>query len=491
MLEKFFTALFALALFAGARAANVEPQNLKEGGEASNTAAIQEAIDRCSASGGGDVVFPSGVYLTGHFIMKDNVRLLLKPDTVILGSASPADYPRINLPSADADFNYTLIYAKGAKNIAIEGGAIRGQGEKFPRTGELSHHRPRNILFDSCENVSLKNLAMRSPAFWNAFFLHCDGVVIEDVNIYAMANANNDGLDISSKNVKIKNCSINAIDDGICLKNEHGNEFVVENVEIENCVIASSCNFVKIGTGSQSNFRNIKVSNCSFLRPSCETHLKWHSFGATKKYGIEKGLETGLAGIALEAVDGGSIDDVSIRNISMTGVQTPIFIRVDNRDRNNIDGRKSCARNISIENVAAVSDSLITSSITAVAGYKLENVKIKNCIFDILGGAPESANGNKISDPKKAYPENRMFGKLLPAYGFFVRNAENVELSNVQLITHGAPEFRHAVFAENSGLLIENCAVQKPAGSAPAFKFENSRARFGGYNIELDPPRIK
>ena len=470
----FILSLSAISTFAD----DIRISNLKEGTEQLNTEAIQQAIDKCSSTGGGAVIFPDGVYKTGFFVMKDNVVLRLSPNTVILGSENPKDYPQIDLPTADNDLNYTLIYAKNAKNIGIEGGTIRGQGEKFSHKGEARRHRPRNILFDGCKNVKLNNLTMRSPAFWNAFFLHCDGVEIDRVNIYVQANYNNDGLDIASKNVKITNCIINAVDDGICLKNEHSQDFVVENIYIENCVVASSCNFIKIGTGTQSDFKNIKVRNCVLLRPSSETPIKWWK---NKRLGVDEGLDTGLAGIALEAVDGGKIDGIDIANISMTGVQTPIFIRVDNRDRNNLTGKKSSAKNISIKNITAVSDSYITSSITAPQGYVLENVVIENCIFNIKGGVEEKAIHNKIPEPKKAYPENRMFGKMLPAYGFFIRNAENITLSNIQLITHTAPEFRHALYAENAkNLILKDCIFQKPAGNAQTLKFVNTQHKIEG-----------
>lgn len=455
--------------------------NLKEGGKELNTVEIQKSIDSCSASGGGKVIFPSGVYKTGFIVMKDNVSLQLADDTIILGSENASDYPQLQIPTADADFNYTLIYAKEAKNISINGGTIRGQGEKFPRKGEAARHRPRNILFDTCKNVKLTNCTMLNPAFWNAFFLHCDGVEIDRVRIYAHANQNNDGIDIASKNVRITNCVINSTDDSICFKNEHSQDFVVENIYVENCLISSACNFIKIGTGTQSDFKNIKIKNCTLSRPSDETHWRWN----WKNFGIKEGEVVGLAGIALEAVDGGSIKNIEISNISMTGIQTPIFIRVDCRDRNNKTGKKSSLDNVLIENVNAVSDSWITSSITAPQGYVLQNVKIKNCMFNIRGGAPEEFINNKIPEPKKAYPENRMFGRPLPSYAFFIRNVKNLTFSNIQVLTHLAPEFRHAIYAENAeNLIFENTIIQKPAGKAETFKFVNTTPKWIGSNIQ-------
>ena len=468
----------AVLFFSGAvfaKDVDIADFGAKPDGVSDNTAQIQAAIDACSKSGGGSVVFGDGAYKSGTLVVKDNVVLKLAENAVLLGSENPAAYPQINLPSADADLNYALLYAKGAKNIGIEGGTIRGAGDKFTRERKNPdyHHRPRNILFDSCKNVSVRGVKMRSPAFWNAFFLHCNGVVLDSLDIFSHSNFNGDGLDIASKNVVISNCIIDAGDDGICLKNEHSQTFVVENVKVENCIVASACNLIKIGTGTQGDFKNIRVSNCVLKRPSPQALLRWDRL---KKYGIEKGAVQGIAGIALEAVDGGSVDGVEVSGISMTGIQTPIFIRVDDRDNKNLLGKKSSIKNVKIDNITAVAESYITSSITAVNGYVLENVAISNCAFRLKGCPVENADKNIVPEPKKKYPENRMFGIILPAYAFFVRNADGVKLSNI-VATYSGTETRPAVYAENAkNFAVENCIFQKRTGG-DNFRLVNSDAK--------------
>src|SRR5689334_12689104 len=112
-----------------------------------NTAFIQHAIDDCSKSGGGKVIFPAGKYLTGTIIFKDNVTLRLEKNAVILGSTNVEDYQNID-PFTDGlgvDVGWALVGAAGAKNIGIEGeGAIDGQGSKLKAQHILTDTRPES-----------------------------------------------------------------------------------------------------------------------------------------------------------------------------------------------------------------------------------------------------------------------------------------------------------------------------------------------------------
>jgi polygalacturonase len=64
------------------------------------------------------------------------------------------------------------------------------------------------------------------------------------MSIVSHTNWNNDGFDIESKNVTISHCTLDTDDDAICFKSEDPN-FVVENITVENCDVASNCNFIK------------------------------------------------------------------------------------------------------------------------------------------------------------------------------------------------------------------------------------------------------
>ncbi len=99
------------------------------------TKAIQKAIDRCAASGGGKVYFPAGEYLSGPLTLKSNVNLYLESGSTLFASRSVDDYPADPDYKADqqsqAPFKAVFIRAENLENIAITGlGTIDGQAEQ-------------------------------------------------------------------------------------------------------------------------------------------------------------------------------------------------------------------------------------------------------------------------------------------------------------------------------------------------------------------------
>jgi len=74
----------------------------------------------------------------------------------------------------------------------------------------------------------------------------------------------------------------------------------------------------------------------------------------------------------------------------------------------------------------------------------------------------------EVPEVENAYPENRMFGVMLPAYGVYIRHADNIRFVNMTLSTIGNKEERHAIVAEDvNGLEITNSTLQSPASELP------------------------
>src|SRR5690606_36384331 len=131
---------------------------------------------------------------------------------------------------------------------------------------------------------------------------------------------NNDAIDIDGcRRFVLSNSILDTDDDGITLKSTGA--AATEDVVITNCVVSSFCNAIKAGTESTGGFRNITMSNC-VVKPS---RNKGHPIFNTPRHGI--------TGISLEIVDGGTMEGVSISNITIEGTECPLYIRLGNRPR--------------------------------------------------------------------------------------------------------------------------------------------------------------
>lgn len=436
----FLSIMAALCINASAATISIAQYGAKGDGKLLNTKAIQKAIDACTKNGG-TVVIPQGRFITGTIYLKSNVTLLLEKGAILLGSLDSADYTH-NAPATvkcmdthsrngKSKANTALIYAEDQDNIAIMGeGTIDGQGDnKIYQRGDNGHDRPKLIFIISCRNVVIRDVLLTNSAFWMQDYLGCDGLRIDGIRVVNHANWNNDGIDIDSRNVRVSNCDIDSDDDGICLKS-YLRDKPCENVTITNCVVASNCDAIKMGTPGAGGFKNIAIGNC-VVRPS-----KYDNFRHWKTKDKFISADASMVnGISVECVDGGNTDGVVIDNITMKGVQTPIFIRVGNRNEhlNNELVGPSTMRNIIISNIISDQLSRRTSSITAIPGSYIENIKLSHLVFDIYSeGTKEEANA-LVAEKDNSYPSPHSFGTSLPAYGFYIRHVKNISINDVQL----------------------------------------------------------
>jgi len=425
-----------------------------------NTKFIQSAIDQLYTEGGGTVIIPTGKFITGTIYLKDNVELNLEPGAILYGSTNPADYPDNEL-KVKSGSGTALIYANGQKNISVTGkGTINGQGNSSVwRRGDNASGRPKIIYFVNCQNILVDGITLTNSAFWVSDYLACNYVKINGIKIYSYGNHNNDGIDIDSKNVVVSNCIVESDDDALCFKS-HIHERPCENITVSNCILASNCNAIKFGTASHGGFKNISVANCIIKRPVEDNLRLWHK----NIEGIESG-NTVISGIALEMVDGGIMDQIKISDISMDGVQTPIFIKLGNRYRYNDEPGQ--LKNVQINNIIAKNASLISSSITGYPGHKIQNVEISNINIIYKGGGTEKHHQYGVPENEKGYPENRMFGHYLPAYGFYIRHVEGLTMQNINL-SLSQPDARSVIRMNDvSDIKICNLKADNPDSNSP------------------------
>jgi polygalacturonase len=481
----FFVLYSHLFFIAGTGTTIAREHNILDFGAKADTAflstkAIQQAIEKCSLEGG-KVVIPRGNFKTGTIYLKSNVTLRLENGATIYGSKHLNDYPE-NSP----DFVYfrkgilkrALFYAENCANIAIEGeGTIDGQGAAFwiPEGVKVESYSVRPYIFwmIQCSDIRAEGIKLRNSAFWMQHYIACDNLYIRNIDVFNHSNKNNDMMDIDGcHNVHISDCTGDSDDDGITLKSTTGR--ANENIVITNCIVSSHCNAIKMGTESSTGFKNIAISNI-VIRPS---KISYKSINGTPK---------GHAGIAIETMDGGFIDGVVISNIRIDGPACPIFIRRGLRARPYYEGQKieqpGELKNISISNVVATNAGKTGCSIAGIPGYPVENISLSNISIEFEGGGTAENINREVPEEEKSYPEFDMFGEL-PSFGFFIRHADNIRFSDVQLKTKLADARPAVMISDVSNSEFESLKIENTGKPECLVLAENSREiTFSGSNF--------
>jgi polygalacturonase len=449
-----------------------------------NTRSIQFGIDYINQHGGGRLVFDAGRYLTGSIHLKTNVTLHLMEGAVLLGVLNPMDYDRKGFTA--------LILSDDQKNIAITGhGIIDGQGRQLAsNVAEMIHKgiikdtlrygrpeveiRPMLIYFRSCENILIRGVTLRNAASWVQTYNQCKNFTADSITVDSKAFSNNDGFDIvDCDSVAITNSYIDAADDGICLKS-FDEKNICENILIRNCTIRSSANAIKFGTASLGGFRNIRIIN-------------------------NKVFDTYRSAIALEAVDGGFIENVRADSLKVLNSGNAVFMRIGER----IAGKKGRLNNISIDHVSAeiaaskpdsgydyegpvedmprnISPAIIIAGLpgATITDISMNNIKIKHP----GGGNPSFAkisldSLDSIPERPSAYPDFSMFREL-PAWGIYIRHAQKVKFNNVTLLCD-KKDYRTAIVLDDvhSSQFI-SIKIKEPGKKKPFYQYKSSEIVF-------------
>src|SRR5262245_2919236 len=353
----------------------------KGNGTAIDTPAINKAIEAASSAGGGTVYFSAGTYPCFSIHLKNKVTVYLDQGATILaaesGAAGQYDPAEPNQWDKFQDYGHShwhnsLIWGEGVENVSILGpgmiwgrGLSRGSGKEQPKAEDPGVGN-KAISLKNCRNVTLRDFSILHGGHFGILALATDNFTIDNLTI----DTNRDGIDIDCcRNVRVSNCSVNSpYDDGICLKSCFGLGYAraTENVTIPNCLVSGFRegslldatydrtlpreNFkptgrIKFGTESNGGFKNITVSNCVF--EFCR-------------------------GLALETVDGGLLEDVTISNIAMRDiVNAPIFMRLGSRMRGPEGVAVGALRRVIISNVVCSNAlSSLASIISGIPGHE-------------------------------------------------------------------------------------------------------------------------
>ncbi len=428
-----------------------------------NTLFIQKAIDECTRSGGGKVIFPAGKYLSGTIVLKENVTLLLEKDALLLGSTNVDDYQNKD-PFTDGlgiDVGWALVVAVDVRNIAIQGeGAIDGQGAKLKAEHILKDTRPEGqrwgrrpflLRVVRCEGVNIKGISLYYAAAWTSHYFQCKKLRIENVKIISYGVAHNDGMDIDGcQDVRITNCDIESGDDALCFKTT-SSKMACRDIVVTGMRLKSNQAGIKMGTESMAAFEDIKISNCEIY-------------------------DTKNGGIKLLTVDGAHLRNIEISDIKMTEVRTPMLFRLGSRlnvFRKGQDSKQPTGsfENVVIRNVKAkASDSAQLKPpsgilITGIPGHYITDLRLENIKIELLGTGTAEISRHNVPEAIDQYPEVKTFGPVIPAYGVWARHVKGLKLKNIAF--HIRNNDLRPVFICEDGKDIEVTGWNIPATSGP------------------------
>ncbi len=369
--------------------------------------AFKTAVERCNTSGGGTVLVPKGIFLTGAVYLKSNVNLYISKDAVVRFHTDPVKYlPLVYTRWEGVEcMNYSpLIYAYDEENIAVTGdGVLDGQGshdywwswkgkkEAGWKPGEPNQESARKKLFEmgengipvservfgegsylrpnffapyKCKNVLIKGVTFKNSPMWFLNPVLCSNVSIIGVTVEGLG-PNNDGCDPEScSDVLIKNCFFNTGDDCISIKsgrNADGRRVNTpcENIVIQDCIMKNGHGGVVIGSEMSGGVRNVYAENCKMDSPNLDRVLR----------------------IKTNATRGGIVENVFVRNIKVGQVAEAV-VKIDfYYEEGDRGGFTPIVRNIEIENIEC-NKSQYGIWIRAYDRSPVTDILIQNCKFN-------------------------------------------------------------------------------------------------------------
>ncbi len=376
--------------------------------DADCTAALGKAIAACHAAGGGRVVVPAGVWLTGAVHLRSNVNLHLAEGATLRFSPESAKYLPVVLTRYEGIecMNYSpLIYAFEQENVAITGkGTLDGSAswetwwawndkskgqptwqvtarKKLDQQGtdgvpvaervygEGHFLRPNFIQPYRCKNVLIEGVTIINSPMWEIHPVLCTNVTVRGVTVRSLGT-NNDGCDPEScRDVLIEDCVFETGDDCIAIKSGRNNDgrrvgVPSENIVIRRCTMKDGHGGVTMGSEISGGVRNVFVSDCTMDSPNLDRAIRFKS----------------------NAVRGGVIENIYLRDVKIGRVARTVFsVEFDYEEGAN-GSHEPVLRNVQIENVTSESSGSV-AIMTAFPGAIIEGIRLKNCTFHGVEGA--------------------------------------------------------------------------------------------------------
>lgn len=438
----------------------------KGDGRTLNTDAFANAIAKVASQGGGKVIVPKGIWLTGPIVLKSNINLVVEEGALVLFSTNKDLYPLIETSFEGLNTVRCMspIYGKNLENIAITGKGVfdgNGQAWRLVKKSKLTESqwnklvnsggitigdkwypseqfikgekmasmnvptelttiedfeqirdflRPVMVSLISCKNVLLDGPVFQNSPAWNVHPLMCENMIIRNISVRnPWFSQNGDGIDIEScKNTVLYNSTFDVGDDAICIKSgkdKDGRDRAMpnENLVVKNCIVYHGHGGVTVGSEMSSGVKNLHVSNCMFM--GTDVGLRFKS-------------KRGRGGV----VEGIYISDVYMTNIPTKAISFNMYYGGKSMSEMAADGDDQMKK---AEQIPAVTEE------TPV----FKDIVIKNVVCEgadqaiYLQGLPEM----KLSN---VHIENV---NIRAKKGLSCLDTENVTLKNVSLITDKEP----------------------------------------------------
>jgi polygalacturonase len=469
-------------------------------GKTVDSPAINKAIEAAAAAGGGTVIFPGGNYISFSIRLKSNVSLHLMQGATIIAADSPqpkettgymsGTYDLASPKTAYEDYQdyghnhwqNSLIWGEDVSDVSITGpGLIWGKGLSYGQgpghdgkgRGGYTYFKAEQagvgnkaIGLKNCRNIILRDFSILKGGHFGLLLTGVDNLTIDNLKL----DTDRDGMDIDCcKNVRVSNCTVSSPDDAICMKSSFALGYArsTDNVTITNCYVTGAYLLgsvldgtwkkpgpgqgggrngrIKCGTESNGGFRNITISNCLF---------------------------EGCHGLALESVDGALMEDIAVTNITMRDIiSCPIYVRLGARLRGPKGSVPGTAQRILLSNISCYNSAAkFGSNISGIPGYTVKDIKISDIYVQNVGGGTEADTKIVVPDKINSYPEPESLGRL-PAYGFYFRHVDRLEMSHVE-VHPDAPDARFCIYTDD---VHRADFIAITAQSSPqAFSFNNS-----------------
>ncbi|MDR1414640.1 MAG: glycoside hydrolase family 28 protein [Odoribacteraceae bacterium] len=466
-----------------------------------NTEAFARAMKTLDGMGGGHLVVPAGIWLTGPIVLHSNVDLHLEKGAVILFSPDKTLYPIVNtiFEGLDTRRCQSPISGRNLENVAITGeGAIDGNGHVWrplkrdkvsaaqwqrmtrggvfkredywypsesylkgeqasdmnvprgPRTDEQWEEikdflRPVMVNFIRCKNVYLQGVIFQNSPAWCLHPLLCENVIVDAVTVRNPAYAQNgDGIDLEScRNAIIVNSSFDVGDDGICIKSGKDQEGRLraapcENVLVDNCTVYKGHGGFVVGSEMSGGVRNIRVSNCKFL-----------------------GTDVGLR-FKSRRGRGGVVENIYAENISMMDIPTePILFDLFYGGQSAVEALASGQKTPDVAAIPPANETTPAFRNIFIKGVRCTNAR--RAMF--FNGLPE----------QRIYRVEIEDAVITARLGAELKNASRVRLKNI------------TVHAESgAALILHDCNNVKVADFRGFVSDDTPKARLSGTLEDVD-----